>query len=125
VLAELDSDNSEIRFEAARACGELEMSEAVPRLIMLIDEVDDTEVQEMCIWALGRIGGQTAREALEACAESDNEALALAAEESLEELSLFTDDLDMFDFGTELDDIDLDNLENAPDDADDFNPYLN
>ena len=61
VVAELDSESSEIRFEAARACGELEVSEAVPKLIELIDEVDDAEVQEMSIWALGRIGGQVAR----------------------------------------------------------------
>ena len=113
VLDELDNENSEIRFEAARACGELEISEAVPKLIMMIDEADDAEVQQMCVWALGRIGGQTAREALEACTESDNEALALAAEESLEELSLFTDELDMFDFDDVADDVadDLDELD--------------
>lgn len=119
VLAELDNDNNEIRFEAARACGELEISEAAPKLIALIDEADDAEVQEISIWALGRIGGQTAREALEACTESENEALALAAEESLEELSLFTDALDMFDFDDELDDISPDIL----DEPDNF--YLN
>jgi HEAT repeat protein len=118
VLAELDNERNEIRFEAARACGELEISEAVPKLIALIDEADDAEVQEVCIWALGRIGGQTAREALEICTESDNEALALAAEESLEELNLFTEAFDMFDFESELDDLDLDSLEDEFADSD-------
>jgi HEAT repeat protein len=109
IVAELDNANSEIRFEAARACGELEAAEAVPKLITLITDSDswDQEVQEMSIWALGRIGGSTAREALEICLDSDNEALALAAEEALEELNLFSSSFDMFDFGDEdLDEID-------------------
>jgi HEAT repeat protein len=125
VMAELENDSSEIRFEAARACGELEISAAVPKLINLIDEVDDAEVQQMSVWALGRIGGPVAREALEACSESDNEALALAAEESLDELNLFNDDdLDMFDFEDDLDDLDLDSLDDVPDEPDDFDPYF-
>jgi len=99
VTAELDNDNSEIRFEAARACGELEINGAVSRLIALVNEQDDPEVQQMSIWALGRIGGSTAREALETYVDSDNEVLALAAEEALDELNLFSTDFDMFDFG--------------------------
>ncbi|MBN1218038.1 MAG: HEAT repeat domain-containing protein [Anaerolineae bacterium] len=117
VLSELDNESDEIRFEAARACGELEMKEAVSRLIDLIDDSDtDLEVQEMAIWALGRIGGSAAQEALEICLESDVEAIALAAEEALDELNLFSDTFDMFDFGEE----DFDE-----DDLDDLNLYLN
>ncbi len=91
VITELENDNSEIRFEAARACGELEASEAVPRLVEMIEADSDLQVQEMAIWALGRIGGPLAREALEACLESDVEPIALAAEEALDELNLFSD----------------------------------
>jgi HEAT repeat protein len=111
VIAELDNANSEIRFEAARACGELEATEAVSRLIMLIEDGDpELEVQEMAIWALGRIGGSTAREALEQYLYSETEALALAAEEALEELNLFGASFDMFDFGDEdLDELDASN----------------
>jgi HEAT repeat protein len=118
VIAELDSDNSEICFEAARACGELEATDAVDKLIDLIDDAEtDGEVQQMCIWALGRIGGEIAREALETYVESDNEALSLAAEESLEELNLFDNDFDMFNFDDEIfDDPNLDDL----DETDDF-----
>ncbi|MDX1521363.1 MAG: HEAT repeat domain-containing protein, partial [Anaerolineae bacterium] len=41
VVAELDNAHSEIRFEAARACGELEAADAVPKLIQMIDEDAD------------------------------------------------------------------------------------
>ena len=115
VLEELDNSNSEIRFEAARASGELEAKGAVNKLIFIIDEDPDLEVQEMAIWALGRIGGDTARQALEACLDSDVEALAMAAEESLDELNIFDDDLIMYDFD-EDDEYD-------EDDFDDFDLY--
>lgn len=85
VLAELDSDRPAIRYEAARAAGELEVKAAVPRLIELIDD-DDAEVKEAAITALGRIGGPQARRALLRCLESDDEAIADAADAALEEL---------------------------------------
>ncbi len=98
VISELDNANHEIRFEAARACGELEAGDAVLKLIELIDEDSDIQIKEMSIWALGRIGGQTAREALEICTESDNEAIVTAAEDALEEIDLFSGTFDLFDF---------------------------
>jgi HEAT repeat protein len=116
VIAELDNENSEIRFEAARASGELEASDAVPKLVELIEDDPDLQVQEMAIWALGKIGGTMAREALEEYVESDVEAIALAAEEALDELNLFSDSFDLFDFG----DDDSDEFFNDFDD-DDFN----
>jgi HEAT repeat protein len=104
VITELDNTEAEFRFEAARACGELEARQAVDKLVILIAEDANPEVQEMAVWALGRIGGEIARNALEACLESDNEALAIAAESSLDELNLFGDSLLMYDFGEESDD---------------------
>lgn len=103
VIAELDNENSEIRFEAARASGELEASDAVPKLVELIEDDPDLQVQEMAVWALGKIGGTMAREALEECLESEVESIALAAEEALDELNLFTDSFDLFDFGDDDD----------------------
>jgi HEAT repeat protein len=100
----LENENSEIRFEAARASGELEAGDAVPKLLEIIEEDPDLQVQEMAIWALGRIGGQVAREALEECLESEVEAIALAAEEALDELNLFSDSFDLFDFEDDDDD---------------------
>jgi HEAT repeat protein len=116
VVAELDSNQAELRFEAARACGELEAKAAVEKLIILISEDPDLEVQEMAIWALGRIGGDVARAALEACLESDSEALALAAEDSLDELNLFDDNLILYNFAD--DDIDEGLLDLLDDDID-------
>jgi HEAT repeat protein len=104
VIVELDNENSEIRYEAARACGELEASEAVAKLVELIDEDPDLQVQEMAIWALGRIGGQAASEALEICLESEVEVISLAAEEALDELNLFSDSFDLLDFDDDDDD---------------------
>ncbi|MCB0173240.1 MAG: HEAT repeat domain-containing protein [Anaerolineae bacterium] len=121
VIEELDNNNTEIRFEAARSCGELEAKGAVNKLIIIIDEDPDLEVQEMAIWALGRIGGDLARQALEACLDSENEVLAMAAEESLDELNIFADDdLMLYDF--EYDDEDDDDYY---DDLDDFDSYSN
>jgi HEAT repeat protein len=95
VIAELDNPNPEMRYEAARACGELEASAALPALIYLIEADPDPEVQEMAIWALGRIGGKEARRVLEACCESENEALRQAAEEALDELDFLGGHLDL------------------------------
>jgi HEAT repeat protein len=113
IMKELDNPNTEIRFEAVRACGELEAVDAAEQLIMLIDEDPDFEIVEVAIWALGRIGGTMAREALEICVESDNEAIVSAATEALDELNLFGDDQLMLDFGEEID---------LFDEFDEFNP---
>jgi HEAT repeat protein len=101
VVAELENPSAEIRFEAARASGELEAKEAIDKLVAIIEEDPDQETQEMAIWALGRIGGPTARQILEACLEGDNEALVLAAEEALDEINMFEDSLMLYDFEVE------------------------
>lgn len=89
LLQELDNLNPELRFEAARACGELEISLAVPRLSQMVFDDVDREVQEVAVWALGRIGSREARETLEACYESDDEVLSQAAADALDEMDLF------------------------------------
>jgi len=94
VIAELDNPNPEMRYEAAIACGELEASAALSALIDLIEADPDPEVQEMAIWALGCIGGKEARRVLEACCESEDEALRQAAEEALDELDFLGEHLD-------------------------------
>lgn len=85
IVIELDNANPEVRFEAARACGELELKEAVPGLVRLILDFD-REVQQAAICALGQIGGQEARRALQLCCESDDEVIAATADEALDEL---------------------------------------
>jgi HEAT repeat protein len=91
LLQELDSPNPELRFEAARACGELEISLAVPHLSQRVFDDVDREVQEAAVWALGRIGSREARETLEACYESDDEVLSQAAADALDEMDLFSE----------------------------------
>lgn len=110
IIRELDNSSTAIRFEAARACGELEISPAVNKLIALLEEEEDLEIQEVTIWALGRIGGDTAREALEICLESDIELIAMSAKEALEELTMFSDTFNLFDFEDDWPD-DLDEFE--------------
>jgi HEAT repeat protein len=95
VIAELDNPDPEMRYEATRACGELEASAALSALIYLIEADPDPEVQEMAIWALGHIGGKEARRVLEACCESEDEALRQAAEEALDELDFLGGPLDL------------------------------
>jgi HEAT repeat protein len=93
ILRELDSRNPELRFEAARACGELEARAAVEQLAAMSLNDPDREAQEAAIWALGRIGGNEARRALEAAYESDDEALSQAAAEALDEMDMLGNSL--------------------------------
>lgn len=91
VRKELQSLNPAMRYEATRACGEMELRAAVRDLIYLIEDVDP-EVQQMALWSLGQIGGDLARRALERYANADNEALSAAAQEALTELDFFHGD---------------------------------
>ena len=93
VIGELNSANPEMRFEAARASGELEYAPALPGLSNLIDDVDD-EVQKAALWALGEIGGDTARRRLIKVLDSDAGYLHEVAEEALDELEFKTGNLD-------------------------------
>ncbi|UCC63158.1 MAG: HEAT repeat domain-containing protein, partial [Anaerolineae bacterium] len=90
LLDELHSHDVELRFEAARACGELELASAISRLAELLGD-PDREVQEASIWALGQIGGQTAHQILQAhldVIDQDDKALREAIEEALDEAIL-------------------------------------
>jgi HEAT repeat protein len=92
VQQELFSPNPEMRYEAALACGKLQLSEAVPKLEELVEDVD-SEVQEAVLWALGQIGGDKARAILMHYCGAENEATRAAAEAALEELEFLHGDL--------------------------------
>ncbi|MBE9506941.1 MAG: HEAT repeat domain-containing protein [Chloroflexi bacterium] len=92
VQQELFSPNPGLRYEAARACGELQLSEAVPELGELAEDVD-REVQEAAMWALGQIGGDRAQEILEYRCLAEDEVARAAAEAALEELEFLHRDL--------------------------------
>jgi HEAT repeat protein len=91
VLDELDSDIPELRFEAARTAGELELISAVPALGEMLED-EDRELVEMAVWALGEIASDEAQNLLEEVMEradmNGDEALMEAAEEALESASL-------------------------------------
>ncbi len=95
VRQELHSPAPEMRYEAARASGELALQEAVPDLIELAEDVD-AEVQTAALWALGQIGGEKARRTLQRYRHAENAALREAARAALEELDFFHGDLDQF-----------------------------
>ncbi|MDP9310625.1 MAG: HEAT repeat domain-containing protein [Chloroflexota bacterium] len=87
--AELQSNEPALRYEAARATGELGAAAAslLPRLLPLA-EGDDSEVAAAAIWALGQIGGEAARRVLKRLAQSDDETVQQAADEALAELQI-------------------------------------
>lgn len=132
VLAMLKHRSPLVRAEAARAAGELEIREAAPLLMELLDDPDDS-IRLACIWSLSQVGGEGVRKALETLADEieDEETLDLL-EEALENLG-FNETMPLiplFDFGEtsnedegeleELDDLDeLDELDF--DDDYDFN----
>jgi hypothetical protein len=95
VQQELSSPNPELRYESAWACGELQLSEAIPELEGLADDAD-REVQEAALWALGQIGGDRARQILERYCRTRDEATRTAAEAALEELEFLHGDLGEF-----------------------------
>ncbi len=100
VLHELVSEDPEMRFEAARTAGELELRESVPLLADILLE-EDREIMQMAVWALGEIGGDKARRLLEDMMEradrDGDDDLADAVEEALEVANLVGEDLNFDD----------------------------
>lgn len=79
VINEFVNDDSEIRYEAARASGQLNDVEALPGLSELARDDDDPEVRLAAIGSIGTIGGSAAlrilRRLSEAAPETDQEAI--------------------------------------------------
>lgn len=94
VIGELGSRSPAMRYEAARACGEIQLKRAVDPLVELIQDTD-REVQTRAIWALGQIGGARAEEVLQYCVEEGDEVLRDAALEALGELHFLAEPLDL------------------------------
>jgi HEAT repeat protein len=95
VLSMLENEEPDLRMEAARAAGELEASQAVPRLVELLND-DDPDVRTSAIWSLSQIGGEGVRDVLENMyEETEDDEEAEFIEAALDNLA-FTEDLDLF-----------------------------
>ncbi len=101
-VSELHSPDPRMRFQAARAVGELEIRSAVPRLAELLNDLD-RDVQMAAITSLGQIGGNQARDALRRTLESEDEALSALIADALDELQ-FSSDSDLLLFETDGED---------------------
>ncbi|MGC9468598.1 MAG: HEAT repeat domain-containing protein [Anaerolineae bacterium] len=85
VQRELRNPNPELRLEATRASGELQLREAVREVIELTEDTSPA-IRQMALWSLGQIGGNLARKTLERFVDTDDETLSTAAQEALQEL---------------------------------------
>jgi hypothetical protein len=86
---ELRSPSPAMRYEAARAVGELgeDGQPMLPALLPLVDD-EDGEIASAAIWSLGQVGGPAAKRVLQRIARSKDDARRQAASDALEELSI-------------------------------------
>lgn len=102
VIREMESDDDEKVFEAARAAGELMLEEAVAPLVRLANG-PDRETAEVAIWSLGEVGGRDSMRALNvigqrAEADGDDELLEVVED------ALATASMADIEFGDDWDD---------------------
>jgi HEAT repeat protein len=86
---ELKSVSPAMRYEAARAVGELgeDGQPMLPSLVPLVED-EDSEIAMAAMWALGQVGGPHAKRVLQRLARSQDPARKQAALDALEELAL-------------------------------------
>lgn len=92
VRAELQNPSPPVRREAALACGELEAQSALEDILALLQD-ENAEVRLAAIFALGRIGGRDARDALDTVLLGGDPDEVEAAEQALEEMQFYADNL--------------------------------
>jgi HEAT repeat protein len=111
ILQELGSDSPAMRYEAAWACGELALLQAVPTLARLIND-PDRQVCNATIWALGQIGDPGARQILLSAYDDADEDTRAALDDALAEQALLSGELDF-----PLYELDSDLSDGSPEDA--------
>lgn len=100
ILAEMDSPDPAMRFEAANAARELGERDVIPRLAELADD-SDSEVAMAALQAMGAIGGSSAKRLLRVYAEeAQTDAVQQAAKEALDTLEVEESDLSMIEHGS-------------------------
>ncbi len=90
VLSMLDHSEPDVRLEAIRAAGELELAEARKPLLDLLKEDDelDFDLRSAAIWSLSQIGGEGVRALFERMADNtEDEDEEFILEEALDNLS--------------------------------------
>jgi HEAT repeat protein len=89
IAKELESSSPALRYEAARAAGEMaeDARALTPKLAALLND-GDGEVALAAIWALGQLGGDSAKRLLQQVRKNGDDARRQAAADALEELSL-------------------------------------
>jgi hypothetical protein len=92
ILPQLESDDAEIRFEAARAAGLLGSADALPVLLQAARD-DDVEVRHVAINAIGQIGGRGAVRALERLAEDAGEADLELIQSAIDDVNILLEPL--------------------------------
>ena len=122
VVAELSSASPRMRAEACYACGELEATAGRSALLELLLDEEET-VRLGAIFALARVGGEQARDALRLVADGEDDVLAEAAAVALEEMLFYAggeaDTAPLFDDDNDDDmDDDFDDWESGPDAGD-------
>lgn len=100
ILDSLLHVNEIVRLASVKAAGELELVQARPLLLKMLENEQDEDVFRALIWSLSQIGGEDVREyflSLLDQYEDDEEAEIAYIEEALENLD-FTEDMQDFDF---------------------------
>ena len=97
VLEMIDHHDEDVKIEAIRAAGELELVSARVILIEIAsNENEDWDIRMATMWSLSKIGGEDARDTLEDLLEkAEDEEEADIIEEALDNLS-FTEDQHTF-----------------------------
>ena len=110
-----------VRAEAASAAGELEIGDAVPLLLELLED-SDLDVRLAAIWSLSQVGGKGVREALENLLEkTDDDEEADQIDRALENLD-FTEEmkdltlLELAEDGNDLNELSEDDYDEITDD---------
>ncbi|MBV6396607.1 MAG: hypothetical protein HFACDABA_02207 [Anaerolineales bacterium] len=119
VVRMLLSEHHNVRLQAVRAAGELELADARQPLLLLLDEEADETIFTAAVWSLSQIGGEDVRVYLENLLDqTDDDDTLEFIEDALANLS-FTEDIGNFGIfafdGRELDDAeDIDEQEETP-----------
>ncbi|MDY6866435.1 MAG: HEAT repeat domain-containing protein [Chloroflexota bacterium] len=98
VMRMFEHPDADVRYEAVRAAGELELEDARQELFDMLEEgISDNEIYFAVIWSLSKIGGRGVRQVIEVSLEDaeDPEEIRLL-EEALENLD-FTEQVNSFD----------------------------